>query len=230
VAEAHDKGIVTSATLMVAYEAAEEAAELARARPDLGLGLHLAFTGGPSLLPPERIPSLVGADGRLRPKPEGLILADPREVLAEARAQLKRFRGLTGRRPRHLDSHHHAHTLAPVLEALLTLSWETGLPVRSPGPEVRERLLAEGLPTNDHFVDTFFGDGATLENLVGLLGRIGDGVTELMCHPAFVDDELRASSSYAEPRSRELAALVHLDARAVVQACGIQLVSWSALA
>jgi predicted glycoside hydrolase/deacetylase ChbG (UPF0249 family) len=229
VAEAHDEGIVTSASLMVAYPGAAQAAELARARPELGVGLHLAVTGGPAVLPPERIPSLVDEAGRLRAKPEDIAHADPREVLAEARAQLRRFRELMGRRPTHLDSHHHAHTLPPVLEALVTLSWETGLPVRSPGPAVRERLMHEGLPTNDHFVDAFFGDGATLDNLVDLIGRAGTGVTELMCHPAVVDEELRSSSSYAEPRARELAALVRVDARATLQACGIQLVNWSAV-
>lgn len=229
VVEAHDKGIVTSTTMLVAYPAAAQAAELASARPGLGVGLHVALTGGPPVLPAASIPSLVDADGRLHARLEGMAQAQPAEVLAEARAQLRRFRELLGRRPTHFDSHHHSHTLPVVLEALVTLSWETGLPVRSPTPAVRDRLRREGLPTNDHFADAFFGDGARLETLVDLLSRVDEGVTELMCHPAVVDDELRASSSYAEPRARELAALVHLDARATVQACGIQLVNWSAL-
>lgn len=229
VAEAHDRGIVTSATLMVAYPASADAALLAQARPDLGVGLHLALSGGPAVLAPERIPSLVDEKGRLRAKPELLAHADPREVLAEARAQLKRFRELMGRRPTHFDTHHHSHALPVVLEALLTLSWESGLPVRSPSPVVRERLRHEGLPTNDGFIDAFFDSGATLENLVDLLGGVGTGVTELMCHPAVLDDALRASSTYAEPRARELAALVHANTRATVRACGIQLVNWTAV-
>jgi predicted glycoside hydrolase/deacetylase ChbG (UPF0249 family) len=113
-----------------------------------------------------------------------------------------------------------------VLEALLTLSWETGLPVRSPSPEVRERLRQEGLPTSDAFVDAFHGEGATLENLVRLLGKIEDGTTELMCHPAQIDEELRSASSYVDARAAELAALTHLDARATLQACGVQLVNY----
>lgn len=229
VAEAHDKGIVSSATLMVAYPAAAEAARLAQARPELGVGLHLALTVGPPVLPPERLPSLVDEQGRLRANPELLAHADPREVLAEARAQLKRFRELLGRRPTHFDTHHHSHALPVVLEALLTLAWETGLPVRSPSAAIRERLRHEGLTTNDHFIDSFFDSGATQENLVAQLGRLEAGVTELMCHPALVDDALRVSSSYAEPRARELAILSDVETRATLQACGIQLVSWSAL-
>jgi predicted glycoside hydrolase/deacetylase ChbG (UPF0249 family) len=211
---------------MVTHPAAPEAAALAKERPNLGVGLHLALTGGPSALPAARIGSFVDASGRLPPQAEALASANRAEVLAETRAQVRRFRELMGRAPTHFDSHHHVHKLPAVLEALVTLSWETGLPVRSPSPEVRERLRQEGLPTNDDFVDAFHGEGATLENLVLLLGRIEDGTTELMCHPAQVDQELRASSSYAEARAAELRALTHLDARATLQACGVQLVNY----
>src|SRR6266566_9257613 len=41
--EAHQSGIVTSASLMVRWPAAVEAAEYARNRPGLSLGLHLDF-------------------------------------------------------------------------------------------------------------------------------------------------------------------------------------------
>src|SRR5204863_1621842 len=43
VMHAHDHGIVTSASLMVRRPAAVEAAEYARNRPALSLGLHLDF-------------------------------------------------------------------------------------------------------------------------------------------------------------------------------------------
>ncbi len=229
IARAHDDGIVTSATLMVAFPAAAEAAQLAKARPGLGLGLHVALSGAPPVLPAARITSLVDERGRFRDKPDLVGNADPREVLAEVRGQLRRFRELTGSLPTHFDSHHHAHELPPVLEALVTLSWETGLPVRSHTAAVRERLRHEGLPTNDAFIDTFHAEGATLDNLVDLLGRVALGTTELMCHPAVVDEELRRSSGYAEPRSRELEALVDVDARATLQACGVQLVNYAVL-
>ena len=41
VAEAHERGIVTSASLMVRWDAADTAAAYARSRPQLGVGLHL---------------------------------------------------------------------------------------------------------------------------------------------------------------------------------------------
>lgn len=228
--EAHTRGIVTSATLMVNYPAAVEAARLAQAHPELGVGIHLQLTGGGSpALPRDQVPSLVDASGRFHAKPEGLAGASPKEILAELRAQLRRFRELLGRRPTHLDSHHHVHKLPIVEPAVLTLAWETGLPVRGASAETRTRLRREGLLTTDHFIEDFYDAGATLESLVAVLGRLEMGTTELMCHPAVVDEELRATSGYAEVRDRELAALTHEEARQTLQAAGIRLINFAAV-
>jgi len=230
VVAAHQKGIVTSATLMVTYAPAAEAAALARQNPDLGVGLHVALTGGPPALPPEQLPSLVDFQGRLPPKPDGLGDANPAEVLAEARAQLRRFRELMGRDPTHMDSHHHSHReSSAVLDALCTLAWETGLPVRSNSPAVAERLKREGIRTTDHFVEEFYDKGATLEEVVRIIGDLKPGTTELMCHPAVVDEDLRDTSGYAEPRTRELQVLTHHDVRQTIQAAGVRLTTFAAL-
>lgn len=227
--QAHRAGIVTSATLMVTQPAATEAPALARENPELGIGLHVALTGGLPCLPPSQIPSLVDDAGRLPAKPDGLSGADPQQVVAEARAQILRFRELIGAFPTHLDSHHHAHALPAVLEAFLTLSWETGLPVRSISPEMRARFRRERVPTPDHFIEAFYDQDATLENLIRLLSQLEFGVTELMCHPAIVDDALKSGSSYAEPRGRELSILTHGEVRQALQAAGVRLVHFGGL-
>jgi hypothetical protein len=229
IVEAHRHGIVTSATVMVNYPAAREVAAIARENPGLGLGLHVQLSGGPSALPPERLASVVSPAGRLPDKPEGLKDPDPAEVLAEARAQLARFLEIVGRLPTHFDSHHHSHRTPAVFEAVLTLGRETGRPVRNPSPALAERLRREGIRTTDRFLEGFFGDAATLEGLLGILGRLAPGTTELMCHPAVVDEELRTSSSYAEPRARELRALTHEDAKRAVREAGIELVHFATL-
>ena len=229
VVEAHERGIVTSATLMVNYPAAEEAAAIARDNPGLGIGLHVQLTGGPSALPAERLQSMVDASGRLPSKPEGLVGPDPGEVLAEARAQLARFQAILGRLPTHFDSHHHSHRTPAVLEAVVTLGRETGRPVRNASPEMAARLGREGIKTTDRFVEDFFGDDATLDGLLGILHRLQPGATELMCHPAVVDDELRAGSGYAEPRTRELAVLTREEAKQALREEGIELVHFGHL-
>lgn len=230
VLQAHERGIVTSATMMVNYAPAAEAAAIARQNPALGIGLHVQLTGGAPALPPEQVRSLVDFQGRLPAKPDGLTQANPAEVLAEARAQLKRFRELMGRDPTHMDSHHHSHReSSAVLDALCTLSWETGLPVRNASPAVRERLAREGIRTTEHFVEEFYDKGVTLEGVVRILGDLQPGATELMCHPAVVDEELKATSGYAEPRTRELQVLTNRELRQVIQAAGIHLISFAAL-
>jgi len=219
--EAHRRGLVTSATLMVAYAAAEDAAAQLAENPALGVGLHVALTGGPPVLPAERLPSLVDAAGRLPAKPENLDHPDPAEVMAEARAQFDRFLELVGRPPTHLDSHHHSHRQPVVLDAVVTLAREHGLPVRNASPEVAARLRSEGLATTDFFIERFFGEDARLEVLLEILAGLEPGTTEIMCHPAHVGDELRASSSYADARERELAVLTHPEAVRAVQDLGL---------
>jgi len=229
VAEAHRDGIVTSATLMVNYPAAAEVASLAAANPRLGIGLHLQLSGGRPQLPASRVPSLAGKDGAFPPKPDGLGDADPAEVLAEAWAQLARFRELLGRDPDHFDSHHHAQRVPAVFAAVVALARETGRPVRQVDSGMGPLLRREGIATSDRFDESFFDAGVTLEALLGLLAGLPEGTTELMCHPAVVDDELRAASSYALPRARELELLKSDAVRAAVAACAIELVSFGAL-
>lgn len=226
---AHRQGIVTSATLMVNYPAARDVPGLSAAEPKLGIGLHVALTGGPPCLPKELLPSLVDEKGQLPRKPENLDGAQPAEVLAEARAQLARFREIMGRLPTHLDSHHHSHRTPAVFQALVTLSWETGLPMRGAAPWMRERLAKEGIPTTDHFVEEFYDAAVSRESLIKLLGDVKPGTTELMCHPAKVDDELRESSGYADKRARELEVLTDVDVRQTLQALGITLISFAQL-
>jgi predicted glycoside hydrolase/deacetylase ChbG (UPF0249 family) len=227
--EAHRRGIVTSASLMVNHPAARDVPALAAESPGLGIGLHVALTGGVPALPRERVRSLVDRNGRLPSRPSGLEDAEPAEVLSEVRAQVKRFREIMGRDPTHLDSHHNVHCLPHVLDAVVTVAWETGRPVRAAAPPVAERLRGEGIPTTDRFVEDFYDRRDPLAALIRILDEIAPGTSELMCHPAVVDEELRASSSYAEPRAAELDALTSREVRQCVQASGIRLIHFGQL-
>jgi chitin disaccharide deacetylase len=229
IVEAHRHGIVTSATVMVNYPAALELRAIARENPRLGLGLHVQLTGGPSALPAERLRSVVDAKGHLPGKPEGLRDPDPAEVLAEARAQLARFVENVGRLPTHFDSHHHSHRTPAVFEALVTLGKETERPLRNPSPELAARLRREGIRTTDRFLESFFDQRATLDALVDIIGRIEPGSTELMCHPAVVDEELRSSSGYSEPRDRERAVLTSEEVQRAVREAGVELIHFGQL-
>jgi len=227
---AHRNGIVTSATLMVAYPSATEAARIMGDAPSLGVGLHVALTGGPPVSPPESVPSLVDADGLLPRRPEYLCDAEPDEVLQEVRAQLGRFRELTGRDPTHLDSHHHSQRVPMVFAAMARVAKEAALPMRRVAPETGEDVLRVGIATTEVFVDAFYGEDATLETLLRILRGVSVGSTEVMCHPARIDEELRASSTYVVDRERELAVLSHAEALAAVRELDLRLVHFGALA
>jgi predicted glycoside hydrolase/deacetylase ChbG (UPF0249 family) len=221
--EAHRRGIVSSATLMVGFAAAAAASRALLDHPALGVGLHVTLTGAAPTLAPGRVPSLVDARGRFPARPEGIVDPDPAELSAEIRNQLDLFRDLVGRPPTHLDSHHHSHRHPRVLEALIAVAREHRLPVRASSPAVARRLAEAGVPTTAAFVERFFGDQARLDVLLDILAGLGPGSTELMCHPARVDDELRSGSSYAEPRARELAVLTSRAARDAVRRDGLRL-------
>lgn len=145
------RGVVRSTSLMATTPGFDDAVALARAHPDLDLGVHLALTGVSPLLPPERIPSLVGSDGRFPPLKVWLGRAflkrlNPAEVGAELRAQLRRALE-TGLRFSHIDGHHHAHVFAPVARVVGALAREFGIPiVRRVGNArgVTASLLREG--------------------------------------------------------------------------------------
>lgn len=76
--EAHARGLVTSATLMVGFTPAKEATDAWARSPEIGIGLHVALTGGRPILPSEEVPSLVDGEGRFPAKPDGLEGGAPR--------------------------------------------------------------------------------------------------------------------------------------------------------
>lgn len=233
--EAHQRGIVTSATLMVGQPAARDAAERLRRHPDLGVGLHATLTGAPPTLPADRVPSLVDSEGELPRRPEGapgqrFAQARPDEVLAEVEHQLRLFRDLTERDPTHLDAHHHSHRQPVVLEALLTVARRLEIPVRRSSNAIAARLEEVGVATTDHFDETFYGADATEEALARILAELPSGTTELMCHPGYSDSVLRRESAYADAREVELRLLTAPGLRASLARQQIELIAFPGLA
>src|SRR6516162_4404221 len=62
--DAHDRGILTSASLMANAPAAVHAIHRLRSRPSLGIGMHLTLVDGTPMHPPDRVPTLMRDDGR----------------------------------------------------------------------------------------------------------------------------------------------------------------------
>lgn len=129
---AHTNGILTAASLMVSGAAAADAVARARRLPSLRIGLHLVLVDGPPVLPPERIPHLVDAQGRLR---SDLAMAGidiflrpsaRRQLAAEIEAQFAAYRA-TGLPLDHVNAHHHFHLHPTICGQMLTVGKRYGM-------------------------------------------------------------------------------------------------------
>jgi chitin disaccharide deacetylase len=114
IVQAHREGLLTSASLIINGPAEQEAVDLARAHPDLSVGLHLSLIQGRGVLPRRHIPHLVDAMGNFRDDPVGAGLTyffsrrARQEIRAELEAQMEKMLA-AGLRPRFLNGHLNIH-------------------------------------------------------------------------------------------------------------------------
>ncbi|MBZ5496328.1 MAG: hopanoid biosynthesis-associated protein HpnK [Acidobacteriia bacterium] len=131
--EAHRRGILTTASLMVGGGAAADAIERARRVPSLRVGLHVVLVEGRPVLPPEAIPDLVDARGEFSNHPAragfkfALWPGIRQQLQAEIRAQFEAFRK-TGLALDHADSHNHLHLHPRIMSLILEVGRDYGLP------------------------------------------------------------------------------------------------------
>ena len=130
--EAHLKGVLTTASLMIGAKFAGDAAERARNHPSLKVGLHLTLVEGSSVLSPQKIPDLVDASGSFpthltRAGFKFFFYPGIREQLeAEIRAQFDAFHK-TGFVLDHVNAHNHMHLHPTVLGLILKVGRDYGL-------------------------------------------------------------------------------------------------------
>lgn len=199
----HEDGIVTSTTLMVNMPFAPLAAQLSKAHPNLGVGIHLVLTVGRPLV--EGAKSFTDENGNFRrPKsyPDGKPHADPDELYTEWKAQIEKFIEIMGCKPTHIDSHHHVHLRPWHMDVTMRLAREYDLPVRF-------ETYPEGYSyPHAPLLLGFYEDTANAAFFTEYHADLWDQeIVELMCHPSFVDERLANMSSYALPRIHEMAAL-----------------------
>jgi len=250
IVEAHQRGILTSATLMANGSEFDHAVSLARRIPSLDVGCHLVLIGGEAVAEPGRpLPSSIPE--LLRAMAWGRI-----DVHAELTAQVRKILA-AGIPATHLDTHKHTHLAPPVLGAVARISREFGIPwVRRPFdlpifagrqaapwrmraaaralPALRgrfDRVLAEyGCRTTDHFAGFLATGRFHTAELAELIRSLPVGTTELMCHPGFCTAELLAASTrLKESRERELEALIAPETRQALGEAAVELVDYRQL-
>lgn len=198
--EGHQKGIITSTTLLVGYPADQDAARLAKENPKLGVGLHYHLSGplGYALMNQEKA---------------------PQKKVAQAKKtffkQVKDFKKLLGRMPDHIDGHFHAHLFPTLFPFVADFANEHKLPLRAVGQVA--------------YIDEFFGrpdlKKISLQNLIKILKNLPEGISELLCHPGYVTPDLK--SKYAHQREIELKTLVDPKIKVLIKKEKIKLINFS---
>ncbi|MSR67974.1 ChbG/HpnK family deacetylase [Candidatus Peribacteria bacterium] len=206
-------GIVTSATLLPNAADSERAGKQAREKGlPVGLHLNLTeeyplskrdsieslVEGNGMFLQGERMRKALDA-GEVKKE----------HLEREIRAQIEWFFDTVGS-PTHVDSHHHIHTHPVVAAALIPILERYGvryvrIPLEEPLPPfgyiITEEQLektkhinvdatiakdmygAYGIATSDHFRGLTLSGNASLKNIRHIIGRLPEGITELMVHP-----------------------------------------------
>lgn len=153
IAEAHDRGVVSSTTLMANGQAFEDAIALAQSRPRIGVGCHIVLVDGAPLMNKSDVRSLLDSrngagDPRFREGIAGFgarallgrLNAD--EIEAEANAQIRKLQA-AGIAVTHIDSHKHTHLFPHVLRPLLRAAASCGVrAIRNPFERIQGSQLA----------------------------------------------------------------------------------------
>ena len=206
--DAHEHGIVTSASLMVRWPTCSEAVAYSRSERSLSVGLHVDLY------------EWTLRDGAWVALYEVVPTDDVAAVAREVARQLEIFRALMGRNPTHIDSHQHAHLAEPVRSVVVEAARELAVPLRKCNPGIRYcgdfyGQTSMGLP---------FSEGISVEHLAAILANLRPGFTELGCHPGEGND---LSTMYSSERTAEVDSLCDPRIHAAVSSMGIQLCSFN---
>jgi len=250
--DAMEKGIVSSASIMVPCPWFVEIAEYARTHPEKDFGIHLTlncewkrYRWGP-VAPRDKVPSLLDEQGYLWGSVREVMKhAKAEEVEIELRAQIDRALKF-GVPVTHLDTHMGAVISRPdLVQVYFKLAHSYNLPIlflREVSPEMAKEypalaeavpqmaksLQTKGLPVLDSVVQ-FYG-GKTHEerrnNYLKALRELKPGFHQLIIHCGYDGPELRAITSSAPRRDGDRRIFTNPEVIAEIQRLGIQVISW----
>ena len=193
-------------------------ADLKRGNPQLQIGLHYAPLKADAFLP---LTATLGS---------ALIARLDRDRIAqELRAQISTFSQRFGFLPDYVDGHQHVQIFPQIRDAALSVmrdmlpgAWirqcgrvtppaaragdRKGLLLDIMSRGFRRRAAAAGIPFNPAFAGTY--DFGSHQNFATLFPKFLENLPSrsvVMCHPGFVDDELKALDPLTYLREREYA-------------------------
>jgi len=217
--EAHLKGILSSTTVMASgLTVDQDLPILLRECPEIGIGVHLTLTTLNPILNPSSIASLVTEAGKFYSLKDILNRTtelSEEQLYSEWKVQIEKIISF-GVKPDHLDSHHSACLFSEkTVAVMIKLAKEFQLPVRAPFSSNNSSLVAytkneldkNGIKYPNAFVGNFTGNNVEEAHLAEILNQLEPGVTEIMSHPGFIDDDLRRISSLVDTRVTEVSSL-----------------------
>jgi len=224
---------VTSTSLLANGAAFEDAVEAAASEPRLDVGCHLNFIEGKPVSPRERIPHLMGGNGRFLPAWQlaarlTLGMVPESEIEREAAVQIEKLLQ-AGVRVSHVDTHKHTHTHPAVARAIARAARGHGIGwIRRPfenflpgsagrlsakrllvgslqllAPSFERRMAAMDMAMPDFFTGIVLTGRLTRQEFSATLAALPAGVTEVMCHPGYCDAEMDGATTRLR-REREL--------------------------
>jgi chitin disaccharide deacetylase len=215
-----ERGLMTSATIMVPAPWFPEIAQYAREHPQADFGLHLVHTSewkgikwGP-VSGRAVVPGLVDPQGYFWPDVRSVYAnGTPEQAEIEARAQIRKALD-AGIDVTHLDSHMGAlqyHEL--YFQAYRRLAREFDLPIRMGSADLlaqlggghqRGQLDADGIVYPDYLVHGGRQPGEDVDAYWRrMLEGLRPGVTELYIHAALAGEEMKAMTNSWQERARE---------------------------
>lgn len=253
--DALETGIVNSASIMVPCAWFKEFAEYAKENPEYDYGIHLTLTSewkyyrwGP-VTDREKVPSLVDPEGYLwGTVPEVAANVRAEDADRELRAQIDRALEF-GVPLSHLDTHMGAVLArADLVEVYGRLAIDYNLPilfVRDPdgrlaeaypavaeqGPAIAKELDAKGLPQLDAVLQFYDSNSheQRLKTYHQALSNLPPGVTQMIIHCGYADEELTGITSSVNLRDSDRRVFSSEDTRQLLKDQGVKLISWKEL-
>ncbi|QDH13698.1 ChbG/HpnK family deacetylase [Formicincola oecophyllae] len=250
--EAYRKGLLSTASLMVAGRAADDAVRRAKRLEGLRVGLHLVVIEGESM---EHAPALTDSQGWLGSDQLGLgvkYFFSPPHRRALEREILSQFQAFarTGLALDHANAHKHMHLHPTVGRYMIAHGRNFGLRnVRVPyeptevlglratrGEKtlalwtrlLRQQIRQAGMRTTDYCFGLRWSGAMTPERLESLLANLPDGSSEIYFHPGTGHNSHMHSLMPTYRHEEEFAALLAPTCRQAALKSGVELVSWPA--
>lgn len=249
--KAFKEGVVTSTSILATTSNFNYAIKLLRKNSDLDCGIHLTLDENLPLyfknfsvpkLEFLKVSYLVGNVLKMREE----------DIERELRAQIERV--LDNKiRVSHITGHYHIHLLPKVVRVVVKLANEFSIDkVRLPYEvsrgfffnqyfikakivSLRAKFVRDIFINNKIKFPNYFygmcrmGSKDSLNSFFNVLDSVRDGVTEIMCHPGYVSEELKRMSSYVKEREFELMALINEGIKERIKKNGIKLSSYKCL-